>query len=482
MGMWIRRSSRLLAALGLALMGALAAAAESGERPPRVLLLHSFGQEFQPFSDAASRFRQELNQRLDGKVDVFESALQTARSGPGLNDAPFVDYLMALTAEAGPDLVVTIGGPAMQFAQRHREQLFPGVPMLFAAVDIRLLEPERLTDSDGAVTFRNDPSLLLENILQVLPDTRHVAVVIGASPHERYWAEEVRRELQPYEGRIDFSWLGDKGFEQMKAEVARLPPHSAILFLLLVVDGAGVPHPFDHGLKELHAVANAPIFGFYSSQVERGMVGGRLIPDAELGAKAAEAAWQILQGAAPAGIRTEPIEAASPIYNWRELQRWGIRDSDLPEGSQVLFREDTMWEKYRPYLEAGLLVLLLQTALIVALVRQNRRRLRAEKEAASLGGRLLMVHEDERRRVARELHDDVTQRLAAMAIEATQLHTGNPSVSNPVKSIRDGLVRLSEDVHALSYRLHPSVIEDLGLAEALRAECDRVNRSGDVSG
>ena len=100
-------------------MGVLAAAAGSGERPPRVLLLHSFGQEFQPFSDAA-RIRQELNQRLDGKVDVFESALQTAEADPGLNDAPFVDLPMALTAEAGPDLVVTIGGPAMQFAQRHR--------------------------------------------------------------------------------------------------------------------------------------------------------------------------------------------------------------------------------------------------------------------------------------------------------------------------------------------------------------------------
>jgi signal transduction histidine kinase len=93
-----------------------------------------------------------------------------------------------------------------------------------------------------------------------------------------------------------------------------------------------------------------------------------------------------------------------------------------------------------------------------------------------------MVHENERRRIARELHDDVTQRLAVLAIEATQIEGPHQvSADDATRSIRDGLVKLSEDVHALSYRLHPSVIEDLGLVEALRAECDRVSRSGAVA-
>ena len=93
-----------------------------------------------------------------------------------------------------------------------------------------------------------------------------------------------------------------------------------------------------------------------------------------------------------------------------------------------------------------------------------------------------MAHENERRRVARELHDDVTQRLAALAIDATRMEgPDRASADEATRSIRDGLIKLSEDVHALSYRLHPSVIEDLGLVEALRAECDRVTRSGAVT-
>ena len=105
------------------------------------------------------------------------------------------------------------------------------------------------------------------------------------------------------------------------------------------------------------------------------------------------------------------------------------------------------------------------------------RRRRAEKEATDLSGRLLTAHEDERRRLARELHDDLTQRLARLAIDAGRMENA-PAAPEGIRPLREDLVRLSEDVHALSYRLHPSVLDDLGLVEALRAECDRVARHG----
>jgi signal transduction histidine kinase len=121
--------------------------------------------------------------------------------------------------------------------------------------------------------------------------------------------------------------------------------------------------------------------------------------------------------------------------------------------------------------------LLIQSVLIAALLWQRLGRRRAEREAQSLGGRLITAHEDERRRLARELHDDVTQRLAGLAIDAAKINGAESAANRQVAlDIRDGLVDLSEDIHALSHQLHPSIIEDLGLVEALRAECDRVSR------
>ena len=141
------------------------------------------------------------------------------------------------------------------------------------------------------------------------------------------------------------------------------------------------------------------------------------------------------------------------------------------------FRPPSLWEEHRLLILAGTAIVVLQAALIAALLFQRCAAPHAEKEAAGLSGRLLTAHEDERRRLARELHDDLTQRLARLAIDAGQLER---SAGADASEMRKDLVRLSEDVHALSYRLHPSVLDDLGLVEALRAECDRVASHGDV--
>jgi signal transduction histidine kinase len=96
---------------------------------------------------------------------------------------------------------------------------------------------------------------------------------------------------------------------------------------------------------------------------------------------------------------------------------------------------------------------------------------------------LIATQEAERARLARELHDDITQRLARLAIDAARIEQGHSgqAVENTMRGVRERLVRLSEDVHTLSYRLHSSVLEDLGLVEALKAECERFARQESIA-
>ena len=106
----------------------------------------------------------------------------------------------------------------------------------------------------------------------------------------------------------------------------------------------------------------------------------------------------------------------------------------------------------------------------------------AEEMSRDFSGRLIDAHEEERARLARELHDDVTQRLAGMAIDAARAEREvAPAALNQIlRALQDGLVRLSEDIHTLSYRLHPTLLADLGLAEAIKAECERVSRQESI--
>jgi PAS domain S-box-containing protein len=104
----------------------------------------------------------------------------------------------------------------------------------------------------------------------------------------------------------------------------------------------------------------------------------------------------------------------------------------------------------------------------------------AEAALRDLSRRLIRAHEDERALLARELHDDVTQRLAVLAIDMgrAELTAADGAQADVMRSVRTELVRLSEDIHSLAYQLHPSVLEELGLVEALRAECERRGRQG----
>ena len=115
-------------------------------------------------------------------------------------------------------------------------------------------------------------------------------------------------------------------------------------------------------------------------------------------------------------------------------------------------------------------------------LRDITARKRVEEELRDLSRRLIRAHEEERALLARELHDDVTQRLALLAIEVgrAELAASDESQAQSMRSVREGLVRLSEDIHSLAYQLHPSVLEELGLAEALRAESERLVSQGRV--
>ena len=279
------------------------------------------------------------------------------------------------------DLIVSIGAPAAGFVQRHRQQLFATTPMVFTAVDQRRIQYSDLTDNDAVVAVRIDYLAAIENILQVLPDTKHVAVVVGASPVEQFWRKEIAREVKPLEGRVEFTWYNDLSFEDILKQAAALPPHSAIFWELMSVDAAGVVHEGNAALARLHAVANAPIFSYDESFFGNEIVGGPLLSVLEGSHQTAAVAIRILGGEKAGDIKVAPIRFAAPMFDWRQMQRWGISESRLPPGSTVLFREPTVWDEYRWQIMLTAIALLLQTALIVGLLYEHRRRRTVEVEA-----------------------------------------------------------------------------------------------------
>ena len=474
-----KRARRGFGFLMLAAMCLLVAPSAYAEPVPRrVLIIHSFGREIAPFDAVAAAFRHELASLENGPVAFFDTGLDTGRRISADEEAVFAAYLKARFAEPLPDLVATVGAAAASFTLRHRDAVFPGVPVVVMGIDARLAPLQPLRPGDALVATSLDPDKAFANIVRVLPATKKVVMVLGNSPLEHYWRKIFEQAGKSLSDRMQFEYYDGLSMAEMKARIARLPPDSAVLYGLLVVDGAGIPHERLEALAELRQVAKVPIFSLFGNELGRGVVGGPYLSEAKVGNEAARLALRIMAG----DRSTEPVFVSigmeTPVFDGRELSRWGIDESLLPPGSEVRFRPPTVWEAHRTEIAAVAAVIVAQVLLIVALLVQRARRRRAEQEARTLGGRLMTAYEDEGRRIARELHDDVTQRLASLSMEVAALnHMARPDTRQAAESsIGGALSRLGRDVHALAYRLHPTVIDDLGLEAALRVECDRLAR------
>jgi signal transduction histidine kinase len=469
----IRRALALIFVLA-PFVGSVARADEQ----KRVMLLHSFGQEVRPWSDYAQSIRSQLNRQSPWPLDITNQSVITARSEKNHAEAAFVEYLRALFAKQPLDLIVSIGAPAAALVQRHRQDFFAATPMVFTAVERRRVDSSILTEHDAVVPIRIDFLALVKNILQVLPETKSVAVIVGKSPIEQFWREEISKEVMPLADRVAFAFYDDRPFEEILSLAAAPPPHSVILWESMIVDAAGVVHDGDAAFKSLHAVAREPIFGYYEPSIGQGLVGGPYAGVLDTSRATAAAAVRILSGESPADLRIAPIEFATPKFDWREMQRWGISQSQLPLGSIIAFRDPTAWEQYRWQIATTVIVMLLQAGLITLLIHEHQRRRVAEVQTRERMAELAHVN---RYTTAGELSasiaHELNQPLTAIKMNAGAAELMLNSASPDLNEIKDVLAdirkddeRAAEVLRRLRGLLKKTVFEpeDIDLNEAVR--------------
>ena len=425
----------------------------------------------------AGSFRAELVKQSPDPIDLYEESLDTARIQDPKDEGPFVEYIRALVSGRNLDLIVPVGSRAAEFMHRHRPALFPATPMLILGANARRMPNADLTTNDTAVLLQEPLGTYLENILRLRPETTEVAVVIGNSPEERYWIGELRRDFQPWAGRVHFSYLNDLTLGEMLQRAGTMPAHSAILWTLLTEDAAGVTYPEDRALSDMRQVANAPIFGIGDYELGRGIVGGSLEQTQTVGREGARVAVRILKGERAADIKPVLVGLEPPMYDWRELQRWNIPEALLPPNSVVQFRGRSIWQLYSWQILSAVVFMTLETALILNLLIERRRRREAELQAR---GRLSELAHMNRRAEVGELSASLAHELthplgailrnsdvAEMILESTSPNIGE--LKEIVAEIRQHEQRASEVIKRLRrlFRKETAEVEEFDLDEAL---------------
>jgi signal transduction histidine kinase len=353
-------------------------------------------------------------------------------------------------------VVVAVGAMTLELVLRWREELWPGVPVVFAMVDqidfARLKLPPDVTG--GVVRLALADSIKAARA--VVPDLDSIVLVGGAWDHQvsfRNWKDEIPAAAA---GLNVIEIIGLTMAETRK-RVAALPERSAILYSSMYSDGEGAFYPPATALTLIAEKANRPIIVAAETFLESGGIGGFVLVPGQIGADAATLALRILNGESPSNIPVKVTEAVKPIFNFQQMRRWDVSDSNLPPGSEIRFREPGFLEKYRWQTMFIVAVLLIQAALITVLLHERKKRNDAEFESRHRMTELAHVN---RQATAGELSSSIAhelnQPLGAILTnaETAELILNSPSpdlgeLKEILADIRRDDLRASEVIHRM---------------------------------
>src|SRR5262249_13023384 len=178
--------------------------AAAGPEPPRlVVVLYPDESDGSPGAVLTNRaIRSTFASDAPGRVEIRNEYVDTSR----LRDAEFkraqVEFLRRKYAQRKIDLVIAGLSSSLDFALEHRGEIFPGVPIVFCAVDQREVQARTLPPDAIGVPIRMDLAPTLDLALGLHPDTRRVFVVAGCAPFDAFWESEARRTFRPYADRL----------------------------------------------------------------------------------------------------------------------------------------------------------------------------------------------------------------------------------------------------------------------------------------
>jgi PAS domain S-box-containing protein len=560
-----------------------------------------------PLASPADRMTEQgltagLSSEHTSDLQVFSEYLDFMRFPASRYGEDIVPYLRARYGTRKPDVLITVTNTTLQFILDHRDELFPGVPVVFTNVDHREVEAREMPPDITGLWMAWDYQRTLELALRLQPKTREVVCVSGTGDEEQPWKNEARKVLERFASRVSSRWLDELPLQAVLDEVARLPLDSVVLYIPMERDGAGESVSPVKVARQLAEASRVPVYGVSRPHLEQGILGGALLDFSEIGSRTAALALRVLAGER-LPLLSVPDPATYPLLiNWQALKKWHVSESRIPPEATVLYREPSLWEQHPRFIVATGATLVLQSLLIVGLLIQRFRRKRAEQSlreseermalatrAANLGiwirdlardeiwasdkwrelfgfekserldvdyilqrlhskdreavskaftkalagegsyeteyrvmlpdgrmrwiasrgsvefdstgkpilirgaalditsrkqaeeaahdlsGRLMYAQEAERTRLARELHDDLSQSLALHYLELEMFGQSPPAeraqISRRMQEFAADVQRLSSEVHRLSHELHPAKLEQLGLVAALRGFC-----------
>lgn len=353
-------------------------ASRAEDRPQRVLILHSFNFTFPANTLISDALRQRLLEVAPKHVEIEADFLDLARYPDTAHASRMANFLREKYSDMNLDAVVMIGPTGAPFLLKYRDMFAPGVPVVLSDVTRATYESQHLPPDFTAVITEYDLDKTLELAARLQPGARRLVVIGGSDSVSGRWRERMRKVIESRNTKLETAYWFDFPYERLLAEVSRLPRDTIILFLTFFSDSEDkrlIPRDVAAALAK---ASSAPVYGFFETYLGTGIVGGYTNTYKSVGTATADMVLEILSGTNVTTIPPRVDPRLAFRVDERAMDRWDLKQRDLPPGSIVLFHEPGLWEQHRVLISAIALVIALQSLVLAGLLFQRHRRRQAE--------------------------------------------------------------------------------------------------------
>jgi signal transduction histidine kinase len=409
----------------------------------RVLLLYSYHEGLPWEKRIDESFRNTLASQAAFSIEINVEHTDRVRFADSEYRHKLIDLYRYKYSHPGMDLVIGVDDEAVEMLLDYGEKLFPGIPIVLITAEGKTPHRDLLKPHMISLLWELDIRANVELIGEILPQTRHIFIVMGTSTSDRELLKLAQESLREDAKGNAIHYLTDLSAEDLIQKATQLPKQSAILYLAFSRDAEGKSFVPRKILTTLSKQVNVPVFGIVDTYLGYGIVGGQLLSAEVEGKRCAEIALRILRG--ESSVDMIPKRTLNQLmFDWRQLKRWSISEAKLPPGSIVRFKESSIWEQYKWYILGLTTFCLVEFLLIVGLWIQRRRRSQAEEEVRESEAKFAAIFQntpvpmfllDENRRIS-EVNRAAQETVALSALETKGLGFGNAfrcihSLDNP---------------------------------------------------
>ncbi len=365
--------SRCLIAVPALLLVHLALAADA----KHVLVVHTSNRLSGYGIAVESGLRQVLDANPAQPVEIFSEFLDEPRFGGDRYELTVTTYLHDKYADHPIDAVVAGGDAALEFILRHRDQLFPRVPVLHLGVTPLALQSMRPLPPDVVgVPIVWDFAGTVALALKWHPRATHLVIVTGASIQDD-WKPVISPQIAPILGHVQVEYLIGLPPSELQKRLRELGSDSVVLTMGFHRDREGRFYVPGDAIALIVAASSAPVYSAANLALGSGVVGGRMLSYEGTGRQYGEILERLFSGQ-PDWQHMPESNPSSLEVDWRQIKRWGIDPELIPPDAIVSFRPPTLWQAYRTAVVGAVTVILLLSGLVVSLLLERRRRRTAE--------------------------------------------------------------------------------------------------------